>query len=546
MKNFKRMTAPEQQAYMLTQKRKRVALGDGPSNVPYDFTDLTGTQRQFDVNSTEDDIRTDWLPFGRWYPMQKAFKPELTPEKGEVEFNALLTSGTVRSKKINGIWCVADFAGGSTLEKHERGFEYSLGRSASLRGQAATNHFVTHSSDVAEGRRSQPNHEGGYCILQARHAHDHDVVMNEAERPEPVTFNRMASNDQQKAHLLAQHELSNLQDGLPAAPKEREKKSTPLWVRKLDLEKKCTQHHMTWSSLADASRSELAGRNFELIEVLSIAPESVSGDLRVEQETKYGAAKLAFDEFEKTLAGYVQEIKSLRPKELEAPQIIKALEQIKKWDAAVKASRKPFHDKLKELRLFGAEVQRKVQFVNNAMQRKRTSKRGEGQQASDTPLCALLASLQEVPLSVDLQSQGAKTELDCLYQGNPVYLKGESIDILKGEVEKHPYFTQQQTSLAKIMNKNKNQLAEAGVAQAKASRDFKRFLNQAGFGELLHSLYLDKKAGMMRAYDFVNFLHAEGQHSCHLEPYCLPSVRIVTDGAEVVVGVKFAAAPGQG
>ena len=101
MKGFKRKDPDGKVEYMQNQKRRREAISGHPSSVPYDFSDLTGTQERVNTSEDIEDITTAWIPFRRWFIDEKILNPSLEEKDALVTFKALLTCGQHRTRFVN-------------------------------------------------------------------------------------------------------------------------------------------------------------------------------------------------------------------------------------------------------------------------------------------------------------------------------------------------------------------------------------------------------------------------------------------------------------
>ena len=76
--NFKKLDKSGKANYMRGQKWKREAAAGNPTTVPYDFSDLTGSQESYKDSANLDDVLSRYVPFWRWsLDEQKYWSPSL-------------------------------------------------------------------------------------------------------------------------------------------------------------------------------------------------------------------------------------------------------------------------------------------------------------------------------------------------------------------------------------------------------------------------------------------------------------------------------------
>lgn len=101
-------------------------IQSAPSSVPYQLGDLLGEQHNETALDDLDDTLTNWVPLRHWFMDEKIIDPELSKAAAFDRFIKILRTGSARSRRANGHWCIAEFGGAQTIKRKRDTFATNI------------------------------------------------------------------------------------------------------------------------------------------------------------------------------------------------------------------------------------------------------------------------------------------------------------------------------------------------------------------------------------------------------------------------------------
>ena len=420
-------------------------------------------------------------------------------------------------------------------------------RTASIQGPASAAHFAAASSRIQESRAASLHVEGGYFgKLNADDIDAHDVVHNEKlGAQDDQLFAKVAVKEQLRQQHAALLDETAVLEGLdgeaiaeasPSAPKQK-----AMWALRMEADRclRATATRLAGFRTDLGKEVEARATEFEAL----FAQLENGEDVRDQFHGLKGKADFALKKLDEVTQEKLDHIKIINVQTYQDREDIDNVINAYKGNGEVyNLAHKEVRSALRAIGQLCIELGKQLVKLDEAGRDKGSKRR---KKEPEVVLAKLLVSTLDS--SVEAPDVNVKKEFDLFVSTSTKCSRCVRLPAaeLKGAISSHRYTDSQKAWCAKSMAKTKQSYVIADVLQAKAGRDFTRFINtNVAQSSLLLGRLSEEGSEAEGIYKYQYFSHDAGQNNVSLTPYGLPEARLLLSGEELIIGVKCADAPG--